>query len=86
MHEHGGSFWEEYWGILSDPAHFTAELTFTLLDMLILSPLFFFAWKGVKSWVGVRIAHEHHVLDVEHEVEHAPHACETCGKSVLEKR
>lgn len=74
MHDHEGSVWEEYWAILTDPAHFLAELTFTFIDILILSPLLFLLWRLVKTKAqGVleaRVAKEHAALDAEHGVNH----------------
>lgn len=71
-HGHGGSTFEAYWAIMTDPAHFWAEVTFTFIDILILSPLLFLVWAYVKNWVNKRVHREHHVLDQEHGVFHAP--------------
>lgn len=74
MHDHEGSFWEEYWGIMTDPAHFTAELTMTFLDILILSPILFFLWRKLKTKAVIvleaRMAREHAKLDQEHGFTH----------------
>jgi sterol desaturase/sphingolipid hydroxylase (fatty acid hydroxylase superfamily) len=68
--EHTGTLWEEYLSILTDPSHFLAELTFTLIDIALLSPLIFFVIRAIRTWVSHRISHEHAILDAEHQVEH----------------
>jgi hypothetical protein len=70
-HDHAGEgVWERYLEILTDPGHLLVELTFTLLDALILSPLLFLLWVSAKKWVKNRISHEHLILDQEHGVKH----------------
>lgn len=84
-HSHGEGLWEDYLSILTDPAHFLAELTFTLFDIIILSPIIFFAWKGVKAWTLKHIAHEHSILDAEHGIEHRVSSCPNCDTETRTK-
>lgn len=81
MHEHasGGNLWEEYLSLLLDPAHFLVEVTFSLLDLIILGPLLYWSWRGLQGWVHQRVAHEHAVVDREHGVAaHEDHQCQDC--------
>lgn len=73
-HSSGEGFWGEYLTILMDPAHLAAELTFTLMDILILTPLFLLVFAGVKRWMATALQREHIRLDAEHGISHEAHA------------
>ena len=41
LHVSGGDFWEEFWGIATDPAHLMFELVFSIFfDVLIVSVIY----------------------------------------------
>lgn len=80
-HQHSDDFFADYWSIMTDPAHFAAELTFTVLDLVILTPLALLAWALIKRLIARAIDREHHRIDREHGIEeHKQEACETCPK------
>lgn len=60
-------FFNEYFHILSDPAHLAVEITLMLLlDVLVLG-LF---WPLARKFINMKIHQAHHVLDKEHGVSH----------------
>jgi hypothetical protein len=61
------SFLHEYVEILTDPAHAAAELTFFLVDLLLLSPGFLYLRRRFRR----EVQREHAVIDAEHGVEHS---------------
>ncbi len=52
----------EYVEILTDPAHAAAELTFVLLDAVLLTPLWLLVRRAIRR--------EHATIDAEHGVDH----------------
>jgi hypothetical protein len=60
-------FLHHYAEIMSDPAHFFAEISNTIIiDVLFLG----LVWPLVKRVVDRRIRHEHLRIDAEHGVDH----------------
>lgn len=56
-------FFHQYWEIFTNPAHFAAEVTFTvLIDFIFLGII----WPVVRR----AIRHEHRVIDAEHGYRH----------------
>lgn len=71
IHHEEGDFWGEFWTILTDPAHLAAEFAFSLIDLLILTPILLLFWGFIKRHVKRQIAKEHAELDKEHGVQHS---------------
>lgn len=47
-HNHVGSWYERYWELLHDPAHWLFELTLMLVvDLLLLAVI----WPRIQAWV-----------------------------------
>lgn len=69
VHEHTGSVTQDYWNLLTDPAHAMVEVTYMLLGeiliALILLPL-------IKKYFNFRLAKAHAELDREHGISHDP--------------
>lgn len=68
-HGAAGSVWAEAWSIFTDPAHFMAELGFTLLiDGVVLFLIYQLLFKKIllPRW-STRI---HKDIDIEHGVDH----------------
>lgn len=65
-----GSLLERYLEILTDPAHFLAELTFTLIDLILLSPILFHLYSKFKSFFKLLVHREHLAIDEEHGFKH----------------
>lgn len=86
VHDHGHEhepLWDSYVEIMTDPGHILAEFTFTLFDILVLSPFLFILWKLFTHWVKKMLAKEHSRLDKEHGIAHTDQAddiphCESC--------
>ena len=68
LDEHpGDNFFQAYWHIFTDPAHFAVEVTLTLLlDVLLIG----FLYPLVKSYVNDRLQRQHAELDAEHGIHH----------------
>lgn len=58
---------DEFWHILTDPAHAAAEITFTLLVEVIGAGMI---WPFLRRRIRRDITNEHHVIDAEHGVTH----------------
>jgi len=68
LDEHpGDNFFQAYWHIFTDPAHFAVEVTLTLLlDVLLIGVLLPMA----KTYVNSRLQRQHDELDAEHGIHH----------------
>lgn len=69
-HDHSGhGLWEEYWGLLTDPAHLLFELTFSLaFDILVVAVLWGIL---VKKVIIPRLRRDiHKEIDAEHGITH----------------
>ena len=85
LHEHAGhadsGLWSETWEILTDPAHLIAEVTFSVLDVLIFGILVPLVWslarrknrREIEAIVDKRVRAEHLAIDREHGVIHVDH-------------
>lgn len=66
-HEHTGSLVQDYFNLLTDPAHAMVEVTYMLLGeiliALILLPL-------IRKYFNYRLAKAHAELDAEHGITH----------------
>lgn len=64
---HGGGFADEYWSLLTDPAHVAVEITLMiLLDGLLLGVL----WPLIRAYFHHVLERQHAELDKEHGIVH----------------
>ena len=66
-HEPGHGFLEEYWEILSNPAHMAVEITLMfIIDVILLGLL----WPLVRRFIDFKLHAQHRQFDREHGIHH----------------
>jgi len=66
-HDHAGGFLDQYWEILSNPAHMAVEITLMfLIDVILLGLL----WPLVRRFIDAKLHRQHELFDREHGIHH----------------
>jgi hypothetical protein len=68
----GMSIWEEAWSIFTDPAHIMAELSWTIIqDVILVWLLYGTVWKKmILPRLHEKFDKEHRITHEEHEHDH----------------
>lgn len=68
-HGHGdGSFIEEYLELMGDPAHVGVEITFLVIEMLLIG----LAFPVLRRYIRRKMDQAHHEFDRDHGITHDP--------------